>query len=94
MFKNNLSRSNYKSVYHTEKDFCSFYKNINPNFEYELNVSRYMTVNRLNSKERRIVYQGQTKVYFDPSPYCVNYKLGMFSKTRRPFFFRPKKKKR
>lgn len=89
-----MSRSNWKFVYHSEKDICSFYKTINPTFEYISNNDRYMTVNRLNYKERRVVYQGKYKVFFDSSIYCINYKLGMFSKTRKPFFFRSKKKKR
>ena len=73
---------------------CSYYKTIDPNFEYEVCNDRYLTINRLNFKEKRIVYQGKYKVFFDPSVYCLNYKLGMFSKTRKPFFFRSKKKKR
>lgn len=89
-----MSRSNWKGVYHTEKDLCSFYKTINANFEYISNNDRYMTINKLNYKERRVVYQGKCRVFFDSSSYCINYKLGMFSKTRKPFFFRSKKKKR
>lgn len=88
-----MGRSNFKFLYYSEKDLCSFFKKINPNFEYNSNNTRYMTLNKLNLLEKRYVYQGQNKVYFKSSEYCLGYKLGMFSKTRRPFFFRQKKKR-
>lgn len=56
--------------------------------------SRNLTISNLNFRTTKSVYQGKVFVYFNPSDYHVGFKLGSFTKTRKPFFFRSKKKKK
>ena len=89
-----MARSNWKYIYHTDYDLMVFYSKINSLFNIPEHNVRSLTINMLNYTQNRYVYQGKYNVYFDTSIYCLNYKLGMFTKTRKPFFFRSKKKKR
>ncbi len=89
-----MSRSSWKYIYHTDYDLEVFYSSIDNSFNLPSNNRRSLTINRLNYTQNHYVYQGKYNVYFDTSIYCLNYKLGMFTKTRKPFFFRSKKKKK
>lgn len=88
-----MARSNWKYIYHTDYDLMVFYSKINSLFNIPEHNVRSLTINMLNYTQNHYVYQGKYNVYFDTSIYCLNYKLGMFTKTRKPFFFRSKKKK-
>lgn len=56
---------------------------------------REKTINNITSNTWFSIHNGKRwTTQFLSSDYCVGYKLGMFSKTRKPFFFRSKRKKR
>ena len=88
-----MARSNWKYIYYTDYDLEVFYNSIDSSFIIPENNVRSLTINRLNYTQNHYVYQGKFNVYFDTSIYCLGYKLGMFTKTRKPFFFILKKKK-
>lgn len=55
---------------------------------------RNSTVTPLDVAYTRSVYQGKSLVIFSTTPQHIGYKVGAFTKTRKPFFFRSKKKKK
>lgn len=90
-----MARSNYKFLYYTCEDIKLFYSKINNKFEYYNPCFRYRTINNLNIDENYVVHQGNTRVDVNPEEFSIGYKLGMFTKTRRPYhFFKKTKKKR
>ena len=56
--------------------------------------NRRSTFNKLNCYSHRVVHIGNVFVYLNPSRFHIGLKLGSFTKTRKPFFFRSKKKKK
>lgn len=77
------------------KDFLLYfflkYKSYLINTEF-LN-KRTLYINRLNFFLKRTIHQGKVTVLFHPTKYHIGYKSSQFTKTRKPFFFRSKKKK-
>lgn len=55
---------------------------------------RHKTLNTLNINQQYTIHQGKTTVTYPVMSKYIRKKLGMLSKTRKPFFFRSKKKKR
>jgi ribosomal protein S19 len=55
--------------------------------------NRRAVVSKLSLVTDAYVYQGKCFVLFALTPLHLGYKLGQFTKTRKPFFFRSKKKK-
>lgn len=51
------------------------------------------TFNNWNCHNLIKIYQGKKYVQFKPTVYHIGEKFGVFIKTRKPFFFRSKKKK-
>lgn len=90
-----MARSNYKFLYYTYEDIRLFYSKVNNKFIYNNPCFRYRTINSLNTGENYLVHQGNTWVDVNPENFSIGYKLGMFTKTRRPYhFFKKVKKKR
>jgi hypothetical protein len=87
-----MARSNYKYVYVSDNDLKYLYSKINQNYDFETDSYRNKTINMLNYTNRYSIHQGDINVFLKPNIFHLNYKLGMFSKTKKPFFFRPKKK--
>jgi len=55
---------------------------------------REKVINPLNCDAWFSIHNGSGQLtQYKSSDYCINKKLGMFVKTRKPFFFRSKKKK-
>ena len=90
---NYLSRSNYKKHLLMLDDLYFFYSIVNPEFEYKLSSRRNKTVNNLSIRNTFYVHQGNSIKDVRLSEYSIGRKVGEFSKTRRPFFFRSKKKR-
>lgn len=90
-----MSRSSYK--------FLPFFKHELNNYFFNLiekkkisnyKVNRNITVNYWNIKTKVKIYQGRYNSIFKITKYHIGYKYSQLSKTRKPFFFRTKKKKR
>lgn len=89
-----MARSSYKYTYFTENDLCYHYSWIDQDYYcYESN-SRYKTLNRWNMPSAFSVHQGKNSNYMSTNIYGMRTKLGMYSKTKKPFFFRAKIKKK
>lgn len=90
-----MSRSAWKFTQITEFDLFLYFKNFTkkkylPN--YAPNI-RAKSVNRWNYRTLFYISQGKYTVKVQPTIYHMSYKLGAFAKTRKPFFFRSKKKR-
>ena len=68
-------------------------KNIKNN-EYFNIITKNKTINKWNLQKNVYLYQGRYSSLFTITPYHLNIKYGELTKTRKPFFFRGKKKKR
>ena len=91
-----MSRVAWKYLYFTDYDLCTYLKTQlkqSPCNDVVPNI-RLKTLNRWNYSTVYFVDQGKIKVLVKPSLYHINFKLGAFAKTRKPFFFRSKKKKK
>lgn len=55
---------------------------------------RNITFNNLNVSYLYSIHQGKVDVSVFPISWHISFKTGAFTKTRKPFFFRSKKKKR
>lgn len=91
---NNMARSSYKYTYFTENDLKYHYSWIDPSYYFYESNSRYKTLNRWNMPSAFNIHQGKTQNYMYTDKHCLRTKLGMYSKTRKPFFFRSKIKKK
>ena len=77
----------------TDSDLVEFFQKIDNNpvtFNY---CSRHLTLNLLNVFKTVRVHQGKVYSSFELNEYYLGKKVGMLSKTRKPFFFRSKKKR-
>lgn len=88
-----MARVSWKYLYITNNDLKQFYAKINTQ-NYLSDTSRNKTINLLNAEGVCSTYQGNVEVTTTLNTAMVGKKLGMFSKTRKPFFFRSKKKKK
>lgn len=88
-----MSRSNWKYTWGTENDLHMFFNKITRVNVFAPQTYRHKTINHLNSNRLYLIHQGKVKHLVDTSEYYVDHKLGLASKTRKPFFFRSKKKR-
>lgn len=90
-----MARSTWKFLFITSYDLYAHFKTQIkqdcPNI-FKPNI-RAKTLNKWNYRSVYSVPQGKYRVNIRPSLYHIGYKLGAFAKTRKPFFFRSKKKK-
>lgn len=90
-----MSRSASKFIFITEYDLATYLKTqIQPFYsvQFQPNI-RQKTFNKWNYKSYYYIPQGKYTVKVRPTLYHLAYKVGSFAKTRKPFFFRSKKKK-
>ncbi len=88
-----MSRSSYKFLYVTEEDIMQFYDSLDNMVYPSLFAPRNKTLNSLNYLANYHIHQGKVKVQFKACKFHINRKLGALTKTRKPFFFRSKKKR-
>ena len=60
---------------------------------YKLRCSRSDLISKSMSRRKIYVHQGRTWVKLKLTKYHVGYKFGEFACTKKPFVFKPKKKK-
>jgi ribosomal protein S19 len=58
----------------------------------KLNTKRNSTIHKLNYFGKAEIYTGKWLVELNLSKYSFGFKLGQFTKTRKPYYFRSKKK--
>ena len=91
-----LARSKYKHFFLTYDDMYFFYNNtVLENKTYQVASDREKTINNLTCNSWFSIHGGKNNLmFYKSSEYSIGRKLGMFCKTRKPFFFRSKKKKK
>lgn len=89
-----MARATWKFLWTTENDIEKFYNSIDEEFSFFSEMYRHKTLNMLNINQRYFIHQGKTKTSCFVASKHIRKKVGMLSKTRKPFFFRSKKKKR
>jgi len=88
-----MARSAYKKPLLLLEDLYYFYALTNPEYNYRLRSFRNKTINALTAEVPYFLHQGNSYQDFTLTEYSIGRKLGEFSKTRKPFFFRSKKKR-
>ena len=89
-----MGRSAWKFLPVMQNDLKIYFSKIDEEYTARLDNHRSLSINSLNYRRSYKIHQGMSRTPLVPGRFCLGYKLGMFSKTRRPFFFRSKKKKR
>lgn len=75
--------------------FNFFYKKFKlfKKYKNKLRPKRHEKISKVVSRGRVYVHQGRVWIKLLLTRYHVNYKFGEFACTKKPFLFRPKKKK-
>lgn len=89
-----MSRVTWKFSVVTINDLQIFFKKTNPSYRVGVDSYRSKTINNWNKNRNYTIPQGKTNITVWVDDYSVGKKLGMFSKTRKPFFFRSKRRKK
>ena len=91
--KNKLARASWKYHFYIQtevEDYTDYLIDQNPT---KLNLVRKTTLTKLNFFKIGYIYSGKYTVEKKFSKLHIGFKLGEFTKNRKPFFFRSKKKK-
>lgn len=91
-----MAKSTYKYITFYQDDFDNyFYVKISDKSFNRIVVftNRRRVLNSWNSKYIHVVHNGKVLIRHTATLFSHNRKLGEFSKTRKPFFFRSKKKR-
>lgn len=88
-----MARASWK--YHFFKDteveaYIDYLTDVTPNY---INEKRKTTLTKLNYFLPSILYTGKYQIERRFNKYHMGFKLGQFTKNRKPFYFRSKKKK-
>lgn len=84
----------YKLDYDQLREVYSKYLEVDGREEYKLQIKRYNKIIPMYEKYGIFVHQGRSWVRVLVSKYHFGIKAGCFALTKKPFNFRPKKKKR
>lgn len=91
-----MARSNFKKLYLSYEDlYYDYFVRVLEQSIPTHNSYRCKTINNLTCDAEFAIHNGrQHPVIYKSSEFSIGRKLGMFSKTRKPFFFRSKRKKK
>lgn len=91
-----MAKSAWKFTFFSNEDLYCYARNLQiVKLKQTVNLNnRWKTINKWNYRNLYKVSQGKYKTTVRPTLYHISQKLGLFAKTRKPFFFRTKKKKR
>jgi ribosomal protein S19 len=88
-----VSRVTWKFLPFSNNDLKCYYSTIDEDYKLLIDHSRSRTLNNFTTPRTFYVHQGWTYVEVNSDEFYLRRKLGMFAKTRRPYFFRSKKKR-
>lgn len=88
-----MARASWKFLSFNTKDLELFFLK-KAEWSGNARISRSKTINNLNINNSFEVHQGNTLAEINFTEFTVNKKPGMFLKTRKPFFFQTKIKKK
>lgn len=89
---NKLARSSGKYHYYLKNEINSYISNLLDISNSESIYRRHTTITQLNQNQLGIIYTGKYTIDKFFSKYHVGLKIGSFTKSRKPFYFRSKKK--
>lgn len=92
--KNKLARASWKYHFFKDADVENYanYLTDAPS-EFDFNSLRKTTITKLNFFKPAVISTGKYTVEKYLTKYHIGFKLGGFTKNRKPFYFRSKKKK-
>ena len=88
-----LARSSWKYHFYRKDEVESYVNYLTDSFDYSELVDRKTTLTKLNYYKPGTLYTGKYTIAMRFSTHHVGFKLGAFTKNRKPFYFRSKKKK-
>lgn len=77
-----------------ESDLRMYYNNLQSTQNSIIFAKRSKNINNWNKGANYLISQGKTTLLIKTNEFFLDKKLGMFSKTRKPFFFRSKRRKK
>jgi ribosomal protein S19 len=88
-----VAKSSWKYHFYKKSDIECYIDYITDTQNNSYNSCRNTTLTKLNSFKPSILYSGKYTFERFFTKYHIGFKLGSFTKTRKPFYFRSKKKK-
>jgi len=89
-----MSRSTFKYLPLYQDDLKNYFLNLIETKKIKRNIiSKKKTINVWNNFYTVKLHQGKYSNVFKTTDYHIGVKFGEFTKTRKPFFFRSKKKR-
>ncbi len=88
-----MARSSWKYHFYKTEDIENYINYLTDSSVYNNLTSRVATITKLNFFRQGLIYTGKYEVLKNFSRYHIGFKVGAFTKNRKPFYFRSKKKK-
>ena len=88
-----LARSSWKYHFYRKNEIESYVDYLTDKFHHTPLTDRKITLTKLNYYKPGTLYTGKYTISMIFSVNHVGFKLGAFTKNRKPFYFRSKKKK-
>ena len=89
-----MARSSWKYLYLTNFNILNYLEYFIEEYRVENSIAkRHTTLHNLNYFLPYTIYTGKWTIQKKFTKYHLNFKLGEFTKTRKPYFFRSKKKR-
>jgi hypothetical protein len=89
---NKLARSSGKYHYYLKSEINSYINNLLDMPNNEFVYRRHATLTQLNQNQLGIIHTGKYTIEKFFSKYHIGLKIGSFTKSRKPYYFRSKKK--
>ncbi len=88
-----MARSSGKYHYYLKNEINSYINNLLDISNNEFVSKRHTTITQLNQNQLGIIHTGKYTIDKFFSKYHIGLKIGSFTKSRKPYYFRSKKKK-
>lgn len=88
-----MARSSWKYHFYKLEELEAYLHYITDNGYYYQLTNRKTTLNKLNFFKQGVLHTGKYTIVRRFTKYHIGLKLGAFTKNRKPFYFRSKKKK-
>lgn len=91
---NKLARASWKFHFYKLQDLDNYVDYMTDTNLYSLeNTTRHSTITKFNFFVPAVLHTGKVLVDKNFTRYHIGFKLGQFTKNRKPYYFRSKKKK-